>query len=109
MTPSFHRVAESELDAAMKNGEAYATGLGAELLREVRRIVDLLCHTPLIGEPPDDQRRRCPLTRFPFGVIYRVKGDRLKILAIAHRRQEPGYWRNRVWQPTIRSTASGRL
>ena len=96
MTPCFHRAAERELDAAMRNGEAYATGLGAELLCEVRRIADLLCHTPLIGEPLDDELRRFPLTRFPFGVIYRVKGDRLRILAVAHRRQEPGYWRGRV-------------
>jgi hypothetical protein len=35
------------------------------------------------------------LQRFPYGVIYRVAGDTLRILAIAHRRQRPGYWHGR--------------
>ena len=70
--------------------------LGAELLIEVRRIVALLCDTPNIGEPLDFHRRRFPLRRFPFGLIYRVEGDTLRILALAHRRQRPGFWRGRV-------------
>jgi toxin ParE1/3/4 len=96
MTPRFHRAAEEELAAAMEVGEARATGLGTDLLHEVRRVVDLLCDAPDIGAPMDELRRRFPLQRFPFGIIYRVQGDTLRILAIAHRRQKPGYWRRRV-------------
>jgi toxin ParE1/3/4 len=96
MTPVFHPAAEQELAAAMEIGEERGWGLGAELLIEVRRIVALLCETPNIGEPLDLRRRRFPLRRFPFGLIYRVEGDTLRILALAHRRQRPGYWRGRV-------------
>jgi hypothetical protein len=71
MTPVFHPVAEQELAAAMKIGEERGSGLGAELLSEVRRIVALLCDSPHIGEPLDERRRRFPLRRFPFGLIYR--------------------------------------
>ena len=95
MTPRFHRAAEHELAAAMRTGEARATGLGLDLLSEVERVVSILCDLPDIGERLDSRRRRFPLQRFPFAVVYRVAGDTLRVLAIAHRRQRPGYWRGR--------------
>ena len=30
-----------------------------------------------------------------IGLIYRVDGDLIRILAVAHLRQLPGYWRSR--------------
>jgi len=95
MTPRFHRAAELELLAAMRTGEARAPGLGLDLLKEVERVVSLLCDLPDIGERLDHRRRRFPLQRFPFAVIYRAAGDTLRVLAIAHRRQRPGHWRGR--------------
>jgi len=96
MTPRFHRSAEMELAAAVEIGESRAAGLGIDLLNEVERVVSLLCDLPDIGERLDHRRRRFPLNRFPYGVIYRVEGETLRVLAIAHRRQRPGYWRTRV-------------
>jgi hypothetical protein len=64
MTPVFHPAAEQELAAAMRIGEERGSGLGAELLSEVRRIVALQCETPNIGEPLDEHRRRFPLRDF---------------------------------------------
>ena len=95
MIARFHRAAEHELAAAMEVGEERGRGLGRDLLDEVERVVALLCEFPEIGERLDESRRRFPLRRFPFGIIYRVEGDTLRILAVAHRRQRPGYWRQR--------------
>ena len=79
----------------MTVGEERAPGLGRELLTEVRRVLALLCDTPLIGQPLDEHRRRFPLTRFPFAIIYRMQGETLRVLSIAHRRQRPGFWVDR--------------
>lgn len=95
MTPEFHPAAQEELAAAVKIGEMRAAGLGLELLLETRRVVALLCDLPNVGEPLDDRYRRLPLRRFPFGVVYRVDGSRLRIIAFAHRRQRPRYWARR--------------
>jgi len=95
MIASFHPAAERELAAAMEVGEERGRGLGNDLLVEVERVVALLCEFPDIGERLDEKRRRFPLRRFPFGVIFRVEGDTLRILALAHRRQRPGYWQKR--------------
>lgn len=38
---------------------------------------------------------RYPLRRFPFSVVYRVAADKILVVAFAHMRRRPGYWRNR--------------
>lgn len=95
MIPDFHPAARQELVAAAQTGDARFAGIGGEFLDEAERITQLLCAAPLIGEPIDARYRRFPLRRFPFGLIYRVDGDRLRIVAVSHRRQRPGYWRGR--------------
>lgn len=39
--------------------------------------------------------RRYVLQRYPFAVVYRLIGDVVEIIAIAHGKRRPGYWRNR--------------
>ncbi len=39
--------------------------------------------------------RRFVLRRFPFSVVYRVSGETVQVLAFAHGRRRPGYWRKR--------------
>jgi plasmid stabilization system protein ParE len=39
--------------------------------------------------------RQYLLRRFPFRVIYRVDDARVLILAVAHARRRPDYWRHR--------------
>ena len=90
-----HPAAEQEVAAALKVGEERGFGLGRELVQEIRRVSALLCDVPNMGEPLDLRHRRFPLRKFPFGLIYRVDGDLLRIVAVAHRRQRPGYWRER--------------
>ena len=39
--------------------------------------------------------RRYLLRRFPFSVVYRRQGSRIQIVAVAHGRRRPGYWKAR--------------
>jgi plasmid stabilization system protein ParE len=43
----------------------------------------------------DEIHRECPMARFPFHVIYRVAADRVVVVAIAHAKRRPGYWKGR--------------
>ena len=95
MKPEFHPAAAEELTAAAQTYEEQAAGLGAELNAEVKRLAQLLCSAPRIGEHVDPRHRRFPLQRFPFGLIFRVDGEILQIIAVAHRRRRPSYWRKR--------------
>jgi plasmid stabilization system protein ParE len=40
--------------------------------------------------------RYCSLKRYPFSIVYRDEMDRLVIVAIAHAKRRPGYWRRRA-------------
>ena len=46
--------------------------------------------------PPDLTVRRLAVTRFPYHVVYLETDAQLRILAIAHDRRRPGYWKARL-------------
>lgn len=43
----------------------------------------------------DDRHQSCSVTRFPFQVVFRHDGDQFHIIAVAHAKRLPGYWRDR--------------
>lgn len=43
----------------------------------------------------DAKHQDCPLKRFPFRIVFRDLGDRIVVVAIAHAKRRPGYWRRR--------------
>jgi hypothetical protein len=40
--------------------------------------------------------RRYVVPRFPFSSVYRMREDEVEIIAVAHGRRRPGYWRSRL-------------
>lgn len=42
----------------------------------------------------DDDVRRYVLSHFPFTVHYEIQGSDTIVLAVAHQRRRPGYWRD---------------
>jgi hypothetical protein len=66
----------------------------------VASAVSLIAETPEIAPvwPPMAGRRirKWALRRYPFCLFYVVLGARLVILAAAHVRRRPGYWRSRL-------------
>jgi toxin ParE1/3/4 len=43
----------------------------------------------------DPSIRRRPIRNFPFHIVYMLLDDRIEVLAFAHDRRRPGYWRSR--------------
>ena len=52
--------------------------------------------TPLQARQHLAGTRRVLLPSFPYMVVYRVMSDRLWVLAVAHGRRRPGYWKSRL-------------
>jgi plasmid stabilization system protein ParE len=95
MAVEFHPAAEQELDAAAAVYEALQESLGQGLLDEVEAACVLISEYPAIGRRVDQFHRNVPLRRFPFMLFYRVDGALIRIIAVAHKRKRPGYWRLR--------------
>lgn len=88
--------AREEFSEAAAFYESEAVGLGAEFIDEFERVVDLIASNPEIGLQYQAGTRRKLLRRFPFQIVYEIHLDHLLVVAVAHHRKLPGYWRDRL-------------
>ena len=75
--------------------EAASQRQAEALAWEINSKLELLKHHPLIGTPGIGGSRWMPLKRFPYTLHYRMVGEVIDILAVAHQRRRPGYWQKR--------------
>ena len=66
-----------------------------ELHVEVDRAIKWLSQAPGIGTPGPEGTRILPIHRFRYSLVYRVSGDSVRVIALAHQGREPEYWRGR--------------
>ena len=76
--------------------ETASRGLGQEFLDDVQYTVDALRRHPELGRSAGGELRQAPLRRFPFLLIYIHSAEEIIVVAVAHQRRRPGYWRRRV-------------
>ena len=65
------------------------------ILREIDRGIRLVFRNPLRWPKFDDQRRRLVVRKFPYSIIYELHANDVVILAVAHGKRRPNYWRER--------------
>lgn len=92
---SIHEDADDELKAAALFYESRESGLGETFLDELASSFRLLREYPLSCNVLFEEYRRCRVRQFPYGVVYRIEGERVIVLAVAHSSRRPGYWRER--------------
>jgi plasmid stabilization system protein ParE len=44
----------------------------------------------------DARHQACSVEAYPFQIIFRDDGGRIFIIAVAHAKRRPGYWRDRL-------------
>src|SRR5262245_6278908 len=65
--------------------------------REVEKAAAELSDHPLAWRERSPGVRQYPLRRFPFLVVYCVtRSNVVKVVAVAHGRRRPGYWKSRL-------------
>ena len=87
--------AREDLNDAAAFYEASVPGLEDAFLDDVERAIDDIRENPRIGAPIGREFRRAILRHFPFTIVYAERDDEIVIVAIAHDRRRPGYWRGR--------------
>ena len=90
-------LASVELAEAVRWYEAKRRGLGGEFLDEIATTIDRLALNPEAGSPlsADQRTRRLLVPRFPYQIVYRVRPDEIVVVAFAHLKRRPGYWKHR--------------
>lgn len=91
-----HPEAEEELFEAIRFYESRVTGLGARLFEEIEYAVSQIVNFPEIGARYEQHFRRVLLNRLPLSIVYTIERNEIWIVAIAHQRRRPGYWKHRT-------------
>jgi len=91
--------ASDEFAAAIRWYEERRLGLGGEFYDRVVDAIATLEAQPDIGSMVggDPKTRRILLHGFPYQIVYRLRPAEIVVVAVAHLKRRPGYWKNRSW------------
>lgn len=97
----FEDEADAEYREAGRWYEGRRAGLGIEFFDAVDAVVGQLADFPhagarVPGVSPTLPVRRAPVNRFPYHVVYLETPAAIRVLAVAHDRRRPGYWKSRL-------------
>ena len=92
----FLPAAREEFLVATDHYDAASAGLGAEFVSEVERTLSRIAALPEHGSPYVSGTRRVVLRKFPFNVVYFRGPNEIVVVALAHQRRNPFYWRTRL-------------
>lgn len=91
--------AELELDEALGHYAKINPRLVTDLLNEVTRAKGFIREFPLASASIGRTLKRCNLQRFPYALVNRVADKEILIVAYAHHKRRPDYWRERLRNP----------
>lgn len=89
------QVADDEFTEAAEWYERQQEGLGLEFIDHVQKVIDRIVENPLQYPIVHRDIREAIVSRFPFSIYYRVKTNRVVIVAVFHCSREPSRWQSR--------------
>lgn len=94
----FRPAAEAELEEAadwyLYEKQSPQAALG--FLDEIDTAIERISSEPERGPRYSLGTHRYMLNRYPYMVIYLIKDDSIRVIAVAHTSRRPGYWRERL-------------
>ena len=90
--------AETELEAACDWYDSQRAGLGHDLVLAVDEAVTSIGNVPPLTVPfvpPELGAKRVLVRRYPYSVIFYETDEEVRIVAFAHYKRKPGYWKDR--------------
>ncbi|HEX7600503.1 MAG TPA: type II toxin-antitoxin system RelE/ParE family toxin [Polyangiaceae bacterium] len=92
----FRPLAARELTEDVRYYEAQRPGRGGRFAAEVSALLDRIAEAPLsfpVLIEPDVRSAKVPC--FPYRVVFLEVGPDIDVLAVAHAKRRPKYWRGR--------------
>ena len=90
--------AEEEMNAYAQYYNQQASGLGLEFLLEIEKSLQLIEKNPERWPYYEENIHKYNTRRFPFSLYYVFEKDldKIIIIAVAHQKRKPGYWKQRI-------------
>lgn len=92
---SFSPQALFDIGAAHTWYEQCSPGLGAEFLAAIELQLTRLQQAPMLYAEVMEGVRRSLLPRFPYGLFFACRDDRVHVLAVLHHARDPRHWPHR--------------
>lgn len=96
MKVEFLPEADEEFREAARYYEREAAGVGLAFIVAVHKAVGEVVEFPLAVQVMRAGIRRKVLQHFSYNLFYAVEVDSIVIVAVAHQRKRPNYWRGRL-------------
>ncbi len=87
--------AEADIRAAFEYYESCRKGLGHEFMLCVEAAFEYICRNPSVCKVVHKDVRRAMIHRFPYGVYFLVRDEKVIVAAVMHARRDPVRWRSR--------------
>ena len=92
---SFHPEAVQELRAAFLWYFDRNPIVAQSFQDETEHAIETILENPHQWQNWGKSERKYVFSRFPFNLIYRVNLNKVEVIAIAHQKRKPGYWKKR--------------
>ena len=93
--------ARQELRSAIAYYEEARPGVGRRFLQQVRKMFGEIRRAPerfarRRANRIKEELRSVVLARFPYEIVFYCEPDEIVVVAVAHAKRRPGYWRKRL-------------
>ncbi len=92
----FHPAAAQEVESTYDWYAARNASAAHGFREEPRQAIDAVATNPQMWPRYGSRARRNVFPRYPFSLVYIVRGTEIDVVAVAHGRRRPGYWRSRL-------------
>lgn len=96
MNYQFLPEADEEFREAARYYENEAPGVGLAFITEVHRVISVITSHPRAAKKVRGAIRSKVLFHFPYSVLYSIETDLILIVAVAHHKRRPTFWRSRL-------------
>jgi plasmid stabilization system protein ParE len=87
--------ARQELLEAKSFYAAVTPALGERFATVIERALRRIGSSPTLWPRVSPRLRRYVVSGFPYTILYRIEGEQVLVVAIAHQRRRFGFWRGR--------------
>ena len=94
--PFFFEEASEEIEQSALWYRDRSEQAHAAFLRELDHAVETVLESPQVWPAHVGGTQRYVFPTFPFSLIYFVEQNTVNIVAVAHHKRRPGYWRKRL-------------
>jgi len=96
VTLTIHPEATREFQHSARYYRTISDQLSSRFIREIEESLRAIAASPELYPFRFAPARAKQLKVFPFFVVYFAEDDRITVLAVAHMKRRPGYWRSRM-------------